>query len=131
MFTYNVSATGPKGFQVSVTGPRPLGTNLIDDFPSLAEAEAFATRMRVIDAGRTFIAPLSSILGGSASDIRTDDLIRRSRALREVAAQARSTAMESEVRAQHLRGQAAIDREFWCGLREIAPGAPFTRTRAH
>ena len=37
MFTYAVTATGPKGFQVSVTGPHPLGTSLIGDFGSLQE----------------------------------------------------------------------------------------------
>jgi hypothetical protein len=50
MFTYDVTATGPKGFQVSVTGPAPRGTSLIGDFGSLYEAEAFADQMRKIDA---------------------------------------------------------------------------------
>jgi hypothetical protein len=49
MFTYDVTATGPLGFQVSVTRPHPRGTNLIDDFGSLQEAEVFADRMREID----------------------------------------------------------------------------------
>ena len=56
MFTYDVTATGPKGFQVSVTGPHPLGTSLIGDFGSLQEAEAFADQMRVIDADRSHSA---------------------------------------------------------------------------
>jgi hypothetical protein len=56
MFTYAVTATGPKGFQVSVTGPHPLGTSLIGDFGSLQEAEAFADQMRVIDADRSHSA---------------------------------------------------------------------------
>ena len=50
MFTYDVTATGPRGFQVSVTGPAPRGTSLISDFGSLHEAEAFADQMRKIDA---------------------------------------------------------------------------------
>ena len=50
MFTYDVTATEPLGFQVSVSGPHPRGTDLIDDFGSLHEAEVFADRMRVIDA---------------------------------------------------------------------------------
>jgi hypothetical protein len=50
MFTYDVTATGPKGFQVSVTGPAPRGTSLVGDFGSLHEAEAFADQMRDIDA---------------------------------------------------------------------------------
>ena len=53
MFTYDVSATGPKGFQVSVTGLHPQGTSLIGDFGSLQQAEAFADQMRVIDADRS------------------------------------------------------------------------------
>ena len=58
MFTYDVTATGPKGFQVSVTGPAPRGTSLIGDFGSLQEAEAFADQMREIDAGRSYSAPV-------------------------------------------------------------------------
>ena len=50
MFSYDVTATGPKGFQVSVTGPAPCGSSLIGDFGSLDEAEAFADQMRKIDA---------------------------------------------------------------------------------
>ena len=56
MPTYDVTATGPKGFQVSVTGPDPRGTSLIGDFGSLHEAEAFADQMRVIDADRSHSA---------------------------------------------------------------------------
>jgi hypothetical protein len=58
MFTYGVTATGLLGFQVSVTGPHPRGTSLIGDFGSLQEAEAFADKMRVIDAGRSYVAPV-------------------------------------------------------------------------
>ena len=50
MFTYNVTAMGPKGFQVSVMGQDLHGTNLIDEFGSLQEAEGFADQMREIDA---------------------------------------------------------------------------------
>jgi hypothetical protein len=50
MFTYDVTVTGPLGFQVSVTGPYVRGTSLIGDFGSLQEAEVFADRMREIDA---------------------------------------------------------------------------------
>ena len=55
MVTYDVTGTEPKGFQVSVTGPS--GTNLIGDFSTLQEAEAFADKMRVIDAGRSHSTP--------------------------------------------------------------------------
>ena len=58
MFTYDVTATGPRGFQVSVTGPAPRGASLISDFGSLHEAEAFADQMRKIDAGRSYSAPV-------------------------------------------------------------------------
>ena len=50
MLTYDVTAKGPPGFQVSVTGPDPCGTNHIGDFGSLQEAQAFADQMREIDA---------------------------------------------------------------------------------
>ena len=56
MFTYDITLTGPKGFQVSVTGPYPHGTCLIGDFGSLQEAEVFADQMRVIDADRSHSA---------------------------------------------------------------------------
>jgi hypothetical protein len=49
MITYDVTATGPEGFQVSVIC-QPRGTSLIGDFGSLQEAEAFAEMMREIDA---------------------------------------------------------------------------------
>jgi hypothetical protein len=55
MVTYDVTGTEPKGFQVSVTGPS--GTNLIGDFSTLQEAEAFADKMRVIDADRSHSTP--------------------------------------------------------------------------
>ena len=58
MFTYDVTATGPKGFQVSLARPYPHGTSLIGDFGSLHEAEAFVDQMREIDAGRSYSAPV-------------------------------------------------------------------------
>jgi hypothetical protein len=51
MVTYDVTGTESRGFQVSVTGPS--GTNLIGDFSTLQEAEAFADQMRAIDADRS------------------------------------------------------------------------------
>ena len=42
MVTYDVTGTESEGFQVSVTGPS--GTNLIGDFSTLQEAEAFADK---------------------------------------------------------------------------------------
>lgn len=55
MFTYDVTATGPMGFQVSLARPYPHDTRLIGDFCSLQEAEAFANKMREIDAGPSYI----------------------------------------------------------------------------
>lgn len=113
MFTYSVTPTGPTGFQVSVTGPHPLGTNLIADFAAVADAEAFADRMREIDAGRTDIMPASLRPGALTGDHLIDDLIRRSRDLRAAAARACSEAMETEVKARDIRGQAALRHEYW------------------
>ena len=43
------------GYQVSLARPYPHGTSLIGDFYSLQEAEAFADKMREIDAGPSYI----------------------------------------------------------------------------
>jgi len=51
MFRYDVTATGPAGFQVSLVH-RVHGTHLIQDFRSLQAAESFAENMRKIDAGQ-------------------------------------------------------------------------------
>jgi hypothetical protein len=75
MITYDVTVTGPLGFQVSVVGPRLRGARLIDDFGSLREAEAFADRMREIDAGRSYVLPVPQ--QREMDDPRTDDLIDR------------------------------------------------------
>jgi len=50
--TYDVTPTGPKGFQVST--PRAGGApHIVGDFASLVEAEAFANVMRRLDAGQS------------------------------------------------------------------------------
>ena len=80
MISYNVTVTGPLGFQVSVLGPYPRDARLIGDFGSLQEAEAFADRMREIDAGRSHVAPVpqhSPRLRWEMDDPRTYDLIDR------------------------------------------------------
>lgn len=51
---YLVTPTGPLGFQVTASNG---GSNLIGDFTSLSEAEAFAVSMRQIDAGQTDVTP--------------------------------------------------------------------------
>jgi hypothetical protein len=56
MITYNVTITGPLGFQVSALGPYSIDALLISDFGSLQEAKAFADRMREIDAGRSYVS---------------------------------------------------------------------------
>jgi hypothetical protein len=49
MVTYEVTATGPKGYQVTVITPEWQGA-IVGDFSSLSPAEPFADRMRAIDA---------------------------------------------------------------------------------
>ena len=80
MITYNVTVTGPLGFQVSVFGPYLRDGRLIGDFGSLQEADAFADRMGEIDAGRSYVASVpehSPRLRWEVDDPRTDDLIDR------------------------------------------------------
>lgn len=50
--TYDVTAAGPKGFQVRAAraGGAPY---VVGDFASLGEAEAFADVMRQLDAGQS------------------------------------------------------------------------------
>jgi hypothetical protein len=52
---YAVTATGPLGFQVTVSGFGAGEKRLMADFNSLVEAEAFAAAMRMIDKGRTYL----------------------------------------------------------------------------
>ncbi len=105
MFTYEVTATGPKRFQVSATGRYPLGTHLIDDFCSLAAAEAFAGRMREVDAGKTYITPNPFLANASPSDRRIDDLLRQSRETRAAAERACGEAakLQRELVVMHLQ----------------------------
>jgi hypothetical protein len=49
MARYEVTATGPKGYQVTVVDPQWNGA-LVGDFCSEGAAEAFAEQMRQIDA---------------------------------------------------------------------------------
>ena len=49
MVTYEVTATGPKGYQVTAISPEFQGA-VVEDFSSLQAAEAFADDMRKIDA---------------------------------------------------------------------------------
>ena len=49
MVTYEVTATGPKGYQVIAISPEFQGA-VVEDFFSLQSAEAFAEDMRKIDA---------------------------------------------------------------------------------
>ena len=48
MVTYEVTSTGPKGYQVTVISPEFRGA-VVGDFCSLEVAEAFADSMREID----------------------------------------------------------------------------------
>jgi hypothetical protein len=49
MVTYEVTATGPKGYQVTAISPEWQGA-VVGDFCSKDTAEVFAERMRQIDA---------------------------------------------------------------------------------
>ncbi|MGA8197454.1 MAG: hypothetical protein WB902_29290 [Acetobacteraceae bacterium] len=49
MATYEVTSTGPKGYQVTAISPEFQGA-VIEDFSSLQSAQAFAEDMRKIDA---------------------------------------------------------------------------------
>jgi hypothetical protein len=55
MVTYEVTATGQKGYQVTAISPEWQGV-VVGDFCSLQSAEEFAGRMREIDAGVHSIA---------------------------------------------------------------------------
>jgi hypothetical protein len=55
MVTYDVTATGPKGYQVIAVSPEWQGA-IVGDFCSLRAAEEFAKSMREIDAGVHSIA---------------------------------------------------------------------------
>ena len=111
MITYDVTVTGPLGFQVSVLGPYLRDARLIGDFGSLQEAEAFADRMREIDAGRSYVAPMpehSPRLRWEMDDPRTDDLIDRNHVLIAAATKARSDVIATLLKAEQRREQARI-----------------------
>jgi hypothetical protein len=111
MITYDVTVTGPLGFQVSVLGPYLRDARLMGDFGSLQEAEAFADRMREIDAGRSYVAPVpqhSSRLRWEMDDPRTDDLIDRNHVLIAAATKARSDVRATLLKAEEGREQARI-----------------------
>jgi hypothetical protein len=111
MITYDVTVTGPLGFQVSALGPYLSDALLIGDFGSLQEAEAFADRMREIDAGRSYVTPVpehSPRLRWEMDDPTTDDLIDRNHALIAAATKARSDVIATLLKAERGREQARI-----------------------
>ena len=108
MIIYNVTVTGPLGFQVSVLGPYPSNARLIGDFGSSHEAEAFADRMREFDGGRSYIAPVSEHSQREMDAPRTDDLIDRNHVLVAAATKARSDAGTTILKAEQRREQARI-----------------------
>jgi hypothetical protein len=55
MVTYEVTPTGPKGYEVTAISPEWQGV-VVGDFCSLQAAEKFAESMREIDAGANSIA---------------------------------------------------------------------------
>jgi hypothetical protein len=111
MITYNVTITGPLGFQVSALGPYSSDALLISDFGSLQEAKAFADRMREIDAGRSYVTPVpehSPRLRWETDDSTTDDLIDRNHVLIVAATKARSDVIATLLKAEERREQARV-----------------------
>ena len=102
MFSYEVTATGPQGFQVSVTHP-VYGTHLIGNFCSLQMAETFADDMRETDLGPSH----------RTADYRIETLIRRNHELIAAAAKPRSDIRETKVKADHTRAQGRMMRAHW------------------
>ncbi len=100
-FSYEVTATGPQGFQVSVTHP-VYGTHLIGNFCSLQMAETFADDMREIDLGPSH----------RAADYRIGDSDPPEPRLIDAAAEARSHFRE-KVNADHTRAQGRVMRAQW------------------
>ena len=82
------------------------GPRLIDDFGSLQEAEAFADRMREIDAGRSCISPVPQ--QREMDDPRTYDLIDRNHVLIAAATKARSDVTATLLKAEQMREQVRI-----------------------
>jgi hypothetical protein len=111
MISYNVTVTGPLGFQVSVLCAYPPDARPIGDFGSLQEADAFADRMREIDAGRSHVAPVpqhSPRLRWEIDAPRTDDLIDRNQVLIAAATKARSDIRATISKAEQRRERARI-----------------------
>ena len=111
MITYDVTVTGPLGFQVSVLGPYPPTARLIGDFGSLQEAERSLT-----GCARSMRAGLTSRLCRSMvhyfdvemDDSRTDDLIDRNHVLIAAASKVRSDARATLLKAEQRRDQARV-----------------------
>jgi hypothetical protein len=110
MITYNVTITGPLGFQVSALGPYSSDALLISDFGSLQEAKAFADRMREMDAGSSYVTPVehSPRLRREIDDSTTDDLIDRNHVLIAAATKARSDVIATLLKAEQRREQARV-----------------------
>lgn len=102
MFSYDVTATGPNGFQVRATHP-VHGTHLIENFYSSQAAETFADDMREMDAGPSH----------SAADYRIEVLIRRNHELIAAAAKGRSDISETKLKADDARAQGWAMRSHW------------------
>jgi hypothetical protein len=99
VITYDV--TGPLGSQVSVLGPYLHDARPIGDFGSVQEAEAFADRMREIDAGSSHVSPMPQ--HREMDDPKTDDLIDRNHLLIMAATKARSDVRANLLKAEQMR----------------------------
>ena len=101
-----MTVTGALGFQVSVLGSYPRDVRPIGDFGSLQEAEAFAERMREIDVGRSYVAPVPEHREMDAP--RIDDLIDRNHLLIAAATKARTDIRATISKAEQRRERARI-----------------------
>ena len=119
MFTYDVTATGAECFEVTASHP-VLGTHLIGAFESLAAAEAFAEKMRTVDAG----------VSHGAADHTVELLVRRNHELLAAAAKVRSEIKKTELMAAQTiaraRATCAASKRLWTpsgirGARRVMP----------
>ena len=101
MVSYEVTGTGPTGFQVSVAHP-VHGIHLIGNFCSLHEAETFAETMRDVDAGPSY----------GHAEHKSDTLIRRNRQLITAAAEARSAVRQTAMADLHANHNALWQRSL-------------------
>ena len=113
LFSYDLTATGPESFQVSVVDP-VHGTHLIGNFRSLGAAETFADDMRRIDASPSH----------GAAGYRIEPLIRQNHCLLAAAAKARSQIKQTRMKSAHIRAEIMARYTWWQWFREAKRRRP-------